>query len=393
MPAPVRDFSGRVVGVALVVRLVAIMVALIGLVGETITGPLLACVLVLSITTFAMLMHAPITEFMIRHPLVLVADILLNLAVVWVLGVESPLVLATFPLALIIGVLAERRVAVVGAAVLCAGYYLVAVTSTAQPDQVDHFMTGVGVPALYASLTAIGVAVRSAHLQQVAVNAALADAQQATAAADERARLAREMHDSVGKTLHGLALGARGLVTWIDRDPVTAQAQATALAEGAEQAAREARALLVRMRRDEPDRPLAEVLGEMCGDWEAVAGVPCTFTAHDAVDLSTSARYDALAIVSEALENVARHAEAGWVRVTLDRDADGDVRLTVADGGRGFAVGADGSGPPGHFGLVGMHERAREIGAELTVSSAPGRGTTVRLVCPVDAMEGALDVR
>ncbi|MCC2335885.1 sensor histidine kinase [Cellulomonas wangsupingiae] len=375
MAHPERDFAGRIVGVALVLRLLAIMIALIGLVGQLITGPLLACVLVLSATTFAMLTYQRTMDFAMRHPLVLVIDVLINLAVVWALGVESPLVLATFPVALIVGVIVERRVAIGAAAVLCAGYYLVAISSPVQPEA-RGFMSDLGVPLLYVSLLAIGVSVRSAHRQQVEAVHALGVAQRDAAAADERARLAREMHDSVGKSLHGLALGAQGLVAWIDRDVAVARQQAQALAVGAEQAAREARELLVRMRRDEPDRALAEVLADLCGAWQAQTGVRCTFTAHEAVDLPTSVRYEVLAIVGEALENVVRHARASRVAVTLERVGEA-VRAGVRDDGVGFVPGPPGEGPAGHFGLVGMYERAEMVGALLRVDSAPGDGTSV----------------
>lgn len=389
MTLPARDFAGRVVAVALVVRLATIMVALVGLVGETMTGPLLACILVLSAATFAMLMYAQILHFVTRHPISLVMDVLLSLAVVWVLGVESPLVLATFPVALVVGVLTRPAVATAGAVVLCAGYLLVVALPTTEAGS-RGFMTEVGVPALYAALVAIGAAVRHAHEQQLVVAAELSRAQRLTAAADERARLAREMHDSLGKTLHGLSLGAQGLVGWVDKDPATARRVAGALAEGAEQAAREARELLVRMRQDEPDRALVEVLSDLCQRWQDRTGVTCRFTAHDAVDLAGDARYEALAVVAEALENVARHAEAGRVHVSLERDRDGAVRIGVRDDGTGFTPAADGSGPPGHFGLVGMRERAVLAGARLDLRSAPGAGTTVELVWePQGASSGA----
>ncbi len=388
MAHPERDFSGRVVGAALVLRLVAIMVALFGLLGEMLTGPLLSCVLLLSISTFAMLSYRRVIGLVMRHPITLVADMLVNLAVVWVLGVESPLVLATFPLALIIGVLVERRTAIGAGVVLCAGYFLVALTSPVQPES-RGFMTAVGVPVLYVSLLAIGVSVRSAHLAQVAVLRALGAAQRDAAAADERARLAREMHDSVGKSLHGLALGAQGLVAWIDRDVATARAQAQALADGAEQAAREARTLLVRMRRDEPDRALVEVLSDMCVGWQAQTGVRCSFQAHEAVDLPGPVRYEALAIVGEALENVVRHADASCVRVALERDG-ADVRLSVRDDGVGYDPGD--APPAGHFGVVGMHERAESVGARLVVESRPGEGTAVVVTWSPDAAAPAADV-
>lgn len=390
MTLPTRDFAGRVVGVALVVRLATIMVALVGLVGETMTGPLLACILVLSAATFAMLMYAQILDFVARHPISLVADMLLSLAVVWVLGVESPLVLATFPVALVVGVLTRPAVAVLGAVVLCAGYLVVVMVAPAPAPR--GFMTDVGVPALYAALVAIGVAVRSAHEQHVVAGQVVSRAQQLTAAADERARLAREMHDSLGKTLHGISLGAQGLASWVDRDPETARRLAVALAEGAERAAREARELLVRLRQDEPDRALAEVLRDICASWQERTGVRCQFAAHDAVDLPIDVRYEALAVVAEALENVHRHADASCVRVALTRDEDGTVRLRVRDDGDGFDAGSDASSPAGHFGITGMRERATEVGARLRVRSAPGEGTTVDLVWEPPGAGGRAEV-
>lgn len=386
MTRPVRDFAGQVVGVALVVRLATIMVALAGMVGQTMTGPLLSCILLLTATTFAMLMYRTILDFVVEHPITLVADVLLNLAVVTLLGVESPLVLATFPAALIIGVLTRSGVAVAGAVVLVAGYLLAYALSPVPAG--GGFMTDLGVPALYCAFVAIGATVRFVYDRQMAVTAALAEAQRSAAAADERARLAREMHDSLGKTLHGLALGAQGLVEWVERDPAMARMQAAALAEGAEQAAREARALLVRMRQDEPDRALVEVLADICAKWQEHTGIRCRFSAHEAVDLPTGVRYDALAVVSEALENVVRHADAGLVRVTLDRDDSGGVVLSVSDDGVGFEVARDGHSPRGHFGLTGMHERAAEVGGTVRVESAPGAGTRVVLEWAPDAGSG-----
>ena len=78
-------------------------------------------------------------------------------------------------------------------------------------------------------------------------------------------------------------------------------------------------------------------------------------------------------VAREALTNVARHAGTSAVSVVLERHDD-HVRLSVADEGRGFDVGAV---PADRFGLVGMSERARLLGGTFTVSSAPGRGTAI----------------
>jgi signal transduction histidine kinase len=199
------------------------------------------------------------------------------------------------------------------------------------------------------------------------------------------------MHDSLGKTLHGIALAAEALPVWVERDPPTAVRYAHGLADAANQAAAEARSLLVRMRSDEPDRPLAQVLADQCRRWAAQTGIECTFETDGAVDLSTDARYEALAIVSEALENVHRHAGATRAVVSLVGAADGVVRVEVVDDGRGFVVPEDGLSPPHHFGLTGMRERAVQAGAHLAVASQLGQGT--RVVLSLDPTKESSGVR
>ena len=86
-----------------------------------------------------------------------------------------------------------------------------------------------------------------------------------------------------------------------------------------------------------------------------------------------------LAVLGEALANVARHAAASHVTVRLAREGD-DVSLAVCDDGCGFDPAQ--AMPAGHYGLLGMHERARLIGGRLMIESAPGQGTCVRLAAP-----------
>ncbi|QTE29956.1 sensor histidine kinase [Pengzhenrongella sicca] len=377
-PSP-RHFAHRVVGVALIVRLVAITVATFTLVGETMTAPILFSTVALGASGLLGLAYPAVLDFVVRHPLALIVDILVTLAVVATLGVESPFVLATFSTALIVGVLFERRTAVAAAVVLVAGYLLAARVEVL-PDR--GFMVAVGVPVLYVCLVAIGSVVQTAHEQQASAAREIALARESAASADERARLAREMHDSLGKTLLGIALAADALPMWVERDPAVALVEARGLAGGARQAADEARRLLVRMRVDQPDRPLVEVLASVCQQWQAHHGIPCRFTCAGAVDLSTDARYEILAIIGEALENVARHARASVVDVAVHGGADGAVLLSVQDDGQGFVPQSDGTSPRGHFGLTGMQERAQVAGASVTIRTGVGGGTRVLVQHP-----------
>lgn|GEM_PF-611971 len=374
---PQDEFTRRFVGTCMLVRLLAVLAALVGMVGQVVTLPVLACTVAISVSSLCVLLSPAVSTFIGRHPLVLVLDVLLSLAVLAALGVESPLVLATLSTALVVGLAFPPVTAALCGVVLVAGYSLLAVLNGVTPDR---FMVALGIPALYVGLIVVGGALRRTHAAQVLAADQLAEARGAAAAAEERARLAREMHDSVGKTLHGIALGADALPTLVERDPASARLFARELSEGARRGAKEARQLLVRLRADQPDRPLVEVLRERCAAWSEVAGVPCDFQAEGVVDLPVESRYEVLAILGEALENVRRHARAATVAVALRAEAGGAVRLSVRDDGEGFVPRADGGSPEGHFGLTGMAERARAAGLSVRVESTLGAGTTVTVV-------------
>jgi signal transduction histidine kinase len=89
-----------------------------------------------------------------------------------------------------------------------------------------------------------------------------------------------------------------------------------------------------------------------------------------------------LRIGQEAVANAVRHAGATRIDVQLIYEA-ARVSLQVADDGRGFSPSPDRSGPEGHYGIKGMHERAEEIDAALVLESTPGGGTRVSVEAPL----------
>jgi signal transduction histidine kinase len=99
--------------------------------------------------------------------------------------------------------------------------------------------------------------------------------------------------------------------------------------------------------------------------------------------LPADVEYNLLRIAQEAVSNSVKHSGARMVEVTLDCTPD-VVRLSVKDDGSGFSKDGNGTALPGHYGLIGMKERATQIGADLQLASEPGRGTTVSVVLPAD---------
>ncbi|MDQ7905724.1 histidine kinase [Phytohabitans sp. ZYX-F-186] len=223
-----------------------------------------------------------------------------------------------------------------------------------------------------------GAAVMTAALARyIEVSVAAVASAQRSAAASERARLARELHDSVSKTLRGVSFAAVALPSLLRRQPDLAEQLAATVSEGTDAAVREARELLTALRLDVPDRPFAESVERVCRVWSDGTGIPVRVEVST-VEPPLAARYELTRILDEALHNVSRHARATLVQVGL-HTPDGAVELTVHDDGAGFAMPGELShlSAAGRFGIVGMVERAQAAGGTLRVDSVAGVGTTV----------------
>jgi signal transduction histidine kinase len=187
----------------------------------------------------------------------------------------------------------------------------------------------------------------------------------------------------VAKTLRGVSFAAVALPTLLRRQPDLAEQLAATVSEGTDTAVREARELLAGLRLDVPDQPFPENVRRICQAWSDGAGIPVRVSAV-AVEPPLSARYELTQILNEALHNVARHANASLVQVSLHQP-EGYVVLTVRDNGRGFAVPGELTelSTAGNFGIVGMTERAHAVGGTLRVDSASGAGTTMAVRVPL----------
>jgi two-component system, NarL family, sensor histidine kinase UhpB len=197
---------------------------------------------------------------------------------------------------------------------------------------------------------------------------------------EERARVARDLHDEVNQSLTGLLLR---LEAAREAAPPELEAELEETKALANQAMRELLSLARQLRPTAlDDLGLAaatagqvEQMGR--GEVEADFAVEGDFS-----DLDDDAQLVVYRVAQEALANAARHSGAGRVEARLHRREDGGVELTVADDGRGFAFDEAERG----LGIAGMRERALLVGGELTIESRPGRGTTVRLTLPGESV-------
>lgn len=198
---------------------------------------------------------------------------------------------------------------------------------------------------------------------------------------EERARLAREIHDGLAQHLWFAKLKFERLSSTLSEEDRPLAGEVT---EALDAAIIEAREALVTMRSSlEEDVPFADMLARTVDDFEERSGLRVEFSPSAGIPstLAPRVQVELLRIISEALNNVRKHADATTVRV-LAEAGDGELLITVTDNGRGFA---EAEAFDRGMGLQGMRERARLIGGNLEVRSEISGGTTVEVRAPVMA--------
>ena len=179
-------------------------------------------------------------------------------------------------------------------------------------------------------------------------NARLASQVSGLAAAEERQRLARELHDAVSQTLWTAALTADSLLREAGDDSELRPAELS-------------------------EAPLHDLLEGLVIALESRKSLDVTIDLEP-VELNAATRLAFYRVAQEALGNIAKHAQASAVQIRLSNGDD--IELRICDNGHGFDSGTV---PAGHLGLIIMRERADAVGATLVVDASPGRGTEISL--------------
>ncbi|MEN3360008.1 MAG: hypothetical protein V7637_3990 [Mycobacteriales bacterium] len=253
---------------------------------------------------------------------------------------------------------------------------------------------GVALPVLTGVLTAGAIRAVSA------ARAELAAASRQAGRAEERQRLAHELHDTLAQGLSGVILQLAAAEQELDRDPPPdATARFARLLAGAGRTARgclaDTRRAVEALRPEALDRTtLTDAVVEVCLRWTEQSGLPARSAVrgrprrcHPQVEVV------ALRVVQEALANAGKHAAAHAVTVTIEYHP-GELRLAVRDDGRGIdpaqAPVPDGYTSGGH-GLATMRERVAAVGGTLMITDGSGGGTTVTATLPAPATTAAGD--
>lgn len=367
---------GPLVRLLLNTRLVALFLVTVALPSERTALALGATALMAASGVAPVLLWRRFGPVLLRHPSWTSLDLAVGVAVLLLVGSSGPFPLYVVSTAALVAALYGRH----GGLLLTAPLMVAAFLGTAA-DRLT-------LTAFLLPLALAGAALFTGELRRLMLERddALQSARSSlirAAAAEERARLSRELHDSVAKTLQGIALSAAALPRLAERDPALAAAEADRLHRAAEQASGETRQLLKGLRVDDLDLPLRTSIERAVGSWSVEHGVPVDLRVTVDTEPAAEVRYELFQIVREALRNVAAHAEASRVRVELTTET-GALLLRIEDDGVGFTP------PPledlaraGHIGVVGLHERAATVGGSTQLRSEVGGGTCIEVRAPL----------
>jgi signal transduction histidine kinase len=243
----------------------------------------------------------------------------------------------------------------------------VVVLSHGEPDHFDES----ALPFLGLVAGQVSLAVRNARAYLQSEELAIAE---------ERARIAREIHDGVAQSLAFAALKLDLVERLLRRDPGKAASEIAATRSTIRETIKEVRRSIFALRPVELERHgFMETLRRYVVDYGQQNEIKVELEQQEPPALSTKAEAVLFRIFQEAMNNVAKHAQAGTVTVSVGRAADGQGFVRVCDDGRGFDPTAvsDRVTSAGGLGLRQMRERVEARGGRFLVESSPGEGTVV----------------
>jgi len=230
-----------------------------------------------------------------------------------------------------------------------------------------------------------GAVARRLHSNAEIRNAQLSQLREVLEVEKEKSRLAREIHDGVGREIVNVILGLEVAARTGDKSTPPAEAVSTLVREniGILRSAMDSTRQLIYETRpwtlDEDAGKLSDRIEEYARRFADRAGVTVEVDVDRGVDdLPQSTAFAILRVMQEALNNAAKHAKASTINIRAVC-VDGEMRLTIVDDGAGFdpaARGGDG------IGLKAMRERAETLRGRVDVNSAVGKGTTITLIVP-----------
>jgi signal transduction histidine kinase len=204
----------------------------------------------------------------------------------------------------------------------------------------------------------------------------------------ERSRIARELHDTLIQGFSGVTMQMQGLAARLR--PSIDRAQLEEIIDDAGRCLRDARRSVGGLRTGaKTGAGLAESVAQAARQLTETHDVNLVLhLTQTHWNLPADAEYHVLRIAQEAIANAVKHSGGRTIEVAMTGTSR-ELRLAIRDDGAGFAIDSDEHLLAGHYGLIGMRERASQIGGVIDFDSQPGQGTTVRLRLSLNGATGA----
>jgi signal transduction histidine kinase len=205
--------------------------------------------------------------------------------------------------------------------------------------------------------------------------------QRLAATSAERHRISMTLHDSIAQSLHSLSLLSDNLKSELEvvDNPERTEKLLTLINRAAHQALRELRLAIYQLNQQEEKKGFIEGLKTRLSSVEARAGLKVDLQTDPDLQVCSDWGDDLSAILSEALNNIIKHAYANAVLIRVRQDPEGSLELSIQDDGVGFDYE---NITPGGMGLQNMRERASRLEGELAVQSGTGEGTLIQIWIP-----------
>jgi NarL family two-component system sensor histidine kinase YdfH len=206
--------------------------------------------------------------------------------------------------------------------------------------------------------------------------------------ANERQRMARDLHDTLAQGLAGLIMQLEAINAHLNSGNIKRGQEVVHQAMGrVREALADARSAIDDLRSHGSEkRNLTESICDEVNRFREATGVPCELQIPSILSLPTLLTEHCHHIVSESLINIARHARAECVSVKVEKGADNILYLEIRDDGIGF-MQEEINNKTGHYGLLGMRERVRILKGELIIQSQPQKGTVIKIEIPIGTGE------
>jgi signal transduction histidine kinase len=282
-------------------------------------------------------------------------------------------------------------------AIAWAGFYVVVtVVGGVAVMSSDHALISLAAASPNVIFGGLGAALRQANRATAQSRALLHELRQANerlhqlsaqaqklAVAEERNRLAREMHDALGHRLTVAVVQLEGAERLVERDPDRARGMIRTMRDELKTGLAELRETVATLRQSQDD-PLDERLERLTRGFQEATGLHLDLQLPPQLpELSSSVQHTLFRATQEGLTNIQKHADAERIEVALVRRGS-ELELTVSDDGAGPAppnTADDGGG----YGLQGLRERAGKLGGRATLEAPPGGGTRLIVTVPLEA--------